>query len=262
MYGCAVSPVSNILKGRKAATPGFFFNKLMFILVILPLIRIKMSLNWISFLVAPLLLLFAEEVPQFKGGKKGLDYFITRNIVYPVYSQQNCIQGTVQVRFRLNPAGRVYDSAVEKGYGTDLDDEALRVVRMTSGKWTVPASYDTTQFIVMPINFSLREYGCDARSSDDINAAITAYKARQSLIGAVLNFYDKRSTGNFTREDELHIEGLKAQLGFDDKFYAQVVRAAQQKLKQGDRQGACEDLNFVKKLGSTRADDLLKANCL
>jgi hypothetical protein len=82
-----------------------------------------------------LLLIFTSvkaQEPQLEGG---LSSFLKDNMVYPPYSLQNCIQGTIDVGFKLNAKGEVYYAAIVKGVGTDLDDEALRLIKLSSGKW-------------------------------------------------------------------------------------------------------------------------------
>lgn len=208
-----------------------------------------------------LLFLSVFAQPTYKGGQKNLNSLIINNMIYPEYAKQNCLQGTIEVSFKVDKKGRVVESHVDKGPGIDLDKEALRIVRLTSGRWIVPEDYDTTVALVMPINFSLKEYNCERISKDDLKASIAAYKAREDLTNAVMNFYDKKATGQYDSSDELQIEELKEQLGYNEKFINRTLRQAQQKIRQGDRQGACEDLNFVRRIGSNRADKLLAENC-
>lgn len=202
-----------------------------------------------------------DEVPVFKGGKRALESFISEHLIYPSYSRQNCIQGTIQVSFKLTRTGKVFDSKVQHGYGIDLDEEALRIIRLTSGRWTVPASFDTVNALIIPINFSLREYNCTGRSERDIREAINAYRAQEELTGAVTNFYEKKQNGKYSPEDEQKINQLKEQLGYDDEFVARMLKQARQKIKQGDKEGACEDLQFIRKIGSSSADKLIEENC-
>src|SRR5690606_32992554 len=121
------------------------------------------SINWFSFryiimkvniLLSLLFLLLTslmpEEDPSFKGGSQGLRNFINENLIYPHYSKHNCIQGTIEVSFRLGPTGNVKEARVSRGFGIDLDEEALRLIKLTSGKWQIPAGYDSTSAIVLP----------------------------------------------------------------------------------------------------------------
>ena len=199
--------------------------------------------------------------PHFKGGDKNLFAFIKNNQIYPEYSKVNCLQGTVNVSFKLNGAGEIYDSEVQKGFGTDLDDEALRIIRLSSGKWIVPAGFDTTTAMVLPINFSLKDYDCDKRDRDDINAAVSAYHARTDLTKAIYNYYDKKETGEHNPADESRIQVLKAQLGYNDKYIERLHRQALRKLKQGDKESACEDFHTIRRLGSGIAKKSIEEYC-
>lgn len=196
--------------------------------------------------------------PEIKGG---LNKFMLANKVYPPYSLQNCIEGTVSISFKLNHRGEIYFSYVQKGMGTDLDDEALRLIRMSSGKWVVPAGHDTTVSIVVPVNFKLDNFGCANKSRAEIKEAIEAYQSRTALTDAILNFYKNKHSGKFTKEEENRIIALKKSLGYDDEYLAGKLDSGRKKLRQNDKQGACEDFLFIKYMGSDQADELLAEYC-
>jgi hypothetical protein len=196
--------------------------------------------------------------PVLKGG---LENFVANNKIYPLYSLQNCIQGGVTIGFKLNKNGEVYFSEVRSGLGTDLDDEALRLIRMSSGRWTVPQDHDSTIVIIAPINFKLSGYDCANKSKEEIQEAIRNYKTNQGLTDAVLNFYKKKADGNFTKDEESKIVALKQSLGYDDEYLNSRISDGKKKLKQKDKQGACEDFLFVKYMGSDLADELLAKYC-
>ena len=220
-----------------------------------------MLFRWlILFLLVPGLL-FAEDEPVFKGGQRSLFNFIYNNLIYPGYSMENCLQGTVQISFKLNKLGKIWYSEVKKGFGTDLDAEALRVVRLTSGKWIMPAEHDTLTSMVLPVNFALKDFKCEERSKDEINAAISAYHARMGISNVIFNYYDKKSEGDADQADELRIQALKAQLGYDDKFIDRLLKQAQRKLKQEDLQGACEDFQIIRRLGSDKSARFIDQYC-
>jgi TonB family protein len=212
--------------------------------------------------IMTLLLLFCgfglQAQPVLKGG---LDVFVNEHIIYPAYSYQNCVQGTINISFKINSRGEVYSSKVSSGPGIDLDQEALRLIRMSSGKWKVPADYDTTYVLVAPVNFRLASEDCNRVSQQDMNKAIAAYKANQGLTDAITNFYRNKAQGKYNEAEEKQVTALKAELGYDDDFLNKKIEEGQKKLKQKDRQGACEDFLFVKYMGSTLADDLIAKYC-
>jgi TonB family protein len=219
-----------------------------------------MLLSLIIFLFNLASSLIADQ-PHFKGGQRNLDSFISNNMIYPEYSKANCLQGTVKVSFNLNSEGRVFNSAVQQGFGTDLDQEALRIVRLSSGKWIIPPGYDSTTVVVLPVNFTLRNYNCEKRNKEELKAAILAYNARQDLTKAIYNFYEKKDRGEVDPGDEVGIIALKIQLGYDAKYISQVYKKALRKYKQGDKDGACEDLHSVRYLGSKIADKSIREKC-
>jgi len=217
----------------------------------------------ITFLITLIQLagLVQDKQPHFKGGDKNLYAFIKNTQIYPEYSKANCLQGTIHVSFKLNRQGHIFDSEVQKGFGTDLDDEALRIIRLSSGKWIVPADFDTTTAIVLPINFALRDYDCDRKDREEINAALSAYRARTDLTKAIFNYYDSKNDGPSNPEEEARILALKAQLGYSEKYIERLHRQALRKLKQGDKESGCEDLHTIRRLGSDIAEKSIEENC-
>lgn len=196
--------------------------------------------------------------PQLKGSLAG---FLKENIIYPPYSRFHCIQGIVKVGFKLNAKGEVYYAALTNSVGADLDEEALRLIKMSSGKWQVPTSHDTTTLIVVPVNFSLTGYDCERASKTEIALAIKNYKDEQELKYFIMNFYRNKENGVFKPGDELKIIALKNEIGIDDTYLENRIEMGQKKIKQGDVNGACEDFKFVKYMGSDKANDLLLKYC-
>ena len=214
-----------------------------------------------SKILLALFLLFGLSVKAQPALKGGLESFVANNKVYPQYSLQNCIDGTVTISFKLNKAGEVYFSKIQKGIGTDLDDEALRLIRLSSGKWIVPADHDTIVSVVVPINFKLSGDDCGNKSQKEIKRAIEIYKTNVGMTDAVLNFYRHKATGKFTVEEERKILALKASLGYDEAYMQMRINDGLKKLKQKDKQGACEDFMFVKNMGYDLADEQIAKYC-
>ena len=77
-----------------------------------------------------------SEKATFPGGDAGLQRFIAENITFPPMALENDMQGTVNVMFVVDKSGRVRDVIIlgrKKGFG--LEDEAMRVIKLTSGRW-------------------------------------------------------------------------------------------------------------------------------
>jgi TonB family protein len=203
----------------------------------------------------------ADAQPSFKGGAAALDNFLSNNIVYPEYSRQNCIPGLIKVRFRVDSLGKVSEATVLEGMGIDLDDEAVRVIKMTSSHWQVPADYNTNSNIVLPIRFAPDYSRCSNATKASIAAAIDNYRSQQELQNAVTNYYKNRDNSATDPNKEAQIIALKKQLGYDDDFINDVLDQASKKLKQGDKAGACENWNFIHNIGSDKADSFIAKYC-
>jgi TonB family protein len=198
--------------------------------------------------------------PQFKGGQAALYDFISQKIVYPEYSRRNCISGTIKVSFMIDKTGSVYNARISQGLGLDLDDEALRVVQLTSGKWIIPVKYEPVT-IVIPIRFEADRTACGYRNATAINAAIIAYNNEQNLEDAVTSYYAAKYSGKVDTTHEAAIISLKRQLGYDDNFINDVLEQAKEKLNQGDKKAACHDWNFIRNIGSDKADKFIAQYC-
>lgn len=72
----------------------------------------------------------ADEMPEFKGGQEALFKFMQNNIVYPEEAKKNGVQGKVFVSFVIDESGVVTSPKVERSINSDLDKEALRVVKL------------------------------------------------------------------------------------------------------------------------------------
>jgi len=205
----------------------------------------------------------AQAQPTFKGGQTALDNFIAGKIIYPEFSSQNCIEATIQVSFLVSPDGQVTDARVQQGPGIDLDDEAVRVVKLTSGKWQIPAGYNNAVRVVLPIRFRPDYVKCQKRSGTamNMNEAITAYQKRQELENAVTNYYINKRAGKADEQKEGTIQALKTELGIDEDLWKDLLDQASQKLKQGDKEGACKDWKFIRDTGSSLADTYLAKYC-
>lgn len=97
-----------------------------------------------------------DEVPEYyTNGMQGLFTFLGENIKYPEDDRKNKIEGTVFVSFVVEKDGTVADATIQKGVSKGLDDEALRVAKLT--RWTpgkVGGKIVRTRF-VLPIKYKL-----------------------------------------------------------------------------------------------------------
>ena len=95
---------------------------------------------------------------EFPGGEKALRKFLSENTKYPPMAMENDMQGTVNLVFIIDKNGKVKDVRIrgaKKGFG--LDEEAIRVIKKTSGMWSPAEQRDrpVDMRFNMPVKFQL-----------------------------------------------------------------------------------------------------------
>jgi TonB family protein len=79
-----------------------------------------------------------EVFPEFKGGVSAMMKFICDNVKYPKDAEESKTEGRVVVQLTIEKDGKVSGYKVVNKVSPSLDDEALRVAKLTSDKW-IPA---------------------------------------------------------------------------------------------------------------------------
>ncbi|GAB3772773.1 hypothetical protein GCM10028818_13370 [Spirosoma horti] len=98
-----------------------------------------------------------DRLPVFSGGMQGLKQFLNQNLRYPIGAQEARVAGQVVVSFVVCTDGTLCDYEIVKGVRSDIDREALRVVKKMSGTW-IPGVQQGKKVRVkynLPINFNL-----------------------------------------------------------------------------------------------------------
>lgn len=76
-----------------------------------------------------------EVKPEYKGGVNELKAFFKKNIVFSESLKKAGIRGVVFVQFIVDKYGYVKEIKVIKGLHPDADREAIRLIKLTNGKW-------------------------------------------------------------------------------------------------------------------------------
>ncbi|HEY4326082.1 MAG TPA: TonB family protein [Mucilaginibacter sp.] len=73
-----------------------------------------------------------DVVPEFAGGIEQFYRFLARTIRYPAVARENGVQGRVIVQFIVEKDGTLNDVKIAKGIGSGCDEEAKRVIELSS----------------------------------------------------------------------------------------------------------------------------------
>ncbi len=98
-----------------------------------------------------------ELQPEYSGGIAAFYSVIRANMSYPNEAMKNKIEGRVYVSFVINQSGELEYVNPEKSLGYGCDEEAVRLVQLTTGKW-IPGSQNGRPVkvrMVLPIIFRL-----------------------------------------------------------------------------------------------------------
>ncbi|HRH66048.1 MAG TPA: energy transducer TonB [Bacteroidia bacterium] len=94
--------------------------------------------------------------PEFPGGPDSLQSFLKTNMSYPPQAKLNRIQGRVYLGFLVDRTGKIKDLKILSSVNEDLDNEALRVLRLmpdwkpgNAGGSAVDVQY------ILPVDFIL-----------------------------------------------------------------------------------------------------------
>lgn len=73
------------------------------------------------------------KAPVFKS--ESVRDFLQEDLEYPYKSRTNAAQGVVIVEFAVNPDGRLSDYSVINSVSPLIDEEVIRAIKKTGGKW-------------------------------------------------------------------------------------------------------------------------------
>lgn len=101
-----------------------------------------------------------DKAASFKGGDGALMEFLQTNLNYPNSAINKNWQGRVLVKFVVDTLGHISNVEIQKSSGYPiLDEEAIRVIKKTDGKYT-PAEINgkkVKSYCQIPILFKIEE---------------------------------------------------------------------------------------------------------
>jgi protein TonB len=100
-----------------------------------------------------------DKNPEYRDGVNGLMKFIADSLIYPENSLVQGVQGKVVVRLIIEKDGIVEEAEVLAAPDLQLAQEAVRVLSLTSGKWTAGEmeGKKVRSYFTMPVVFKIKE---------------------------------------------------------------------------------------------------------
>ena len=101
---------------------------------------------------------YRDNNAHYKSGEAELMPFLGSVIQYPQEAYEKGITGTVYVTFQVDKTGAVQGIKILRSVDEALDQEALRVVKLTAADWK-PATFEgekVNQTLTLPINFQIK----------------------------------------------------------------------------------------------------------
>ena len=97
-------------------------------------------------------------MPEPDGGAAGWKKFLEKNLRYPSQANDAGKSGKVWVSFIVEKDGQISNVLVDKGAGYGMDEEALRVLKL-SKKWKpgIQNGQPVRVKYTLPLNFVLTE---------------------------------------------------------------------------------------------------------
>jgi TonB family protein len=104
------------------------------------------------------------------GGKKEFQRLLKQEMLYPKSALEKEEQGEVALRFIVRENGSMDEFTVEKSISKELDDEAIRLFRMSLWNPATFAGRPRDEFVDLQIKFELKTYKkyCKKRGYTDI----------------------------------------------------------------------------------------------
>lgn len=182
--------------------------------------------------------------PEFGSGDTTLEKFVAANTNYPEGARKNCLRGKVTIGFKISSLGNLEELVILKNSFKPLDEEAIRVIVSTKGKWK-PATVNGTPidyYMNLPFNFWFDDYKCDEVLRN--NEAM--FKLKEWMEKARL-LYESGTQKLNNKEYEEALKDFDESIKINSVDKDVLYNRAVCRLKLGDKEGACEDWKKSKK---------------
>jgi tetratricopeptide (TPR) repeat protein len=165
--------------------------------------------------------------------------YIHDSLKTPFEATANCIEGLVVVEFTVTKDNRLDSFIIKKNIGGGCDQEALRLIKNTDGKWTAGLANNQPIDVRFscPILFKTKNPRCE-KTIDYYYKKANKYFYAQ-LYEKALVYFDHVVRSNPYDQDAIYKRGIT-------------------KFETGDKKGACSDWKMLR---TNIADKLIEEHC-
>ena len=97
----------------------------------------------------------SSDISEIPEEDKAVASLAIADVLYPAAALENEVSGTVLLKFSINSKGEVENiTVISERLGWGLEEEAIRVLKMTNGKWK-PRQGSAKVYYVLPVKFEI-----------------------------------------------------------------------------------------------------------
>ncbi len=129
-----------------------------------------------------------EQIPEYIGGQSALFKLISKNYQIPEINNKQAIDTNLIAQFVVDTLGKLEALRIIKGFLPATDEEFLRVIKLTNGKWKPGMQEGIKVKVLMNLPLHLIVPAAAGNSKKVRNSKI-AGQIVGALIGAPLGYY-------------------------------------------------------------------------
>jgi len=168
--------------------------------------------------------------------------YLEANVKYPKVSENKWREGTVIIQFTVKSDGHLDHFQVINSVSSKIDNEVINVLKSSDGMWKPGFNNGTPVSMEKEVGLVFK-----MENSDHLKMA------RKLYIRA-----DKKLTNN---KHKRALQLLSKALVYQPYSQAILFKRGITKLAIGNKNGACEDWNRLKDIGSNMGDEYIKKHC-
>lgn len=100
---------------------------------------------------------YVEQMPEYNGGSEAFLTMIYDSLTYPTDAAAAKQTGITKVRFIVRPDGTIQDAQTLFKLGYGLDEEAVRIVKLSSGNWKPGSQNGKIVHVALDVTIDFRK---------------------------------------------------------------------------------------------------------